>query len=155
MDADTEVTLVPTEIRHVKEISDNLRDEDKAEALRIGVEPRKGCFYAYRSALWKRTALIDGQAAAMWGVAGNPLGLIGQPYLITTDRVRKVSPLRFSRIYRDEVSVMSRLFPILENYVDAEYKGAVRMLKIAGFELLGPETVKPSSALFYKFRKVS
>jgi len=65
----------------------------------------------------------------------NSLGQVGTPWLLTSDAVKNISPLKFTRIYQQEVGKMKRLFPVLENYVDAEYNGAIRLLKIVGFEL--------------------
>lgn len=122
------------------------------EALGLGLDPEKAVFFSYRGGLWRRTALINGRVAAMWGLAGTPMGLVGQPYLITSPVCQEISPIRFARVYREEVKTMKKLFPILENYVDASYEGAVRMLRIAGFELKGPRKVPPFDKEFYQFR---
>lgn len=96
---------------------------------------------------------MDGNVAAMWGLGGTIVGQVGQPYLITGVECEKVSPFAFARVYKQEVELMKTMFPTLENYVDSRYKGAVRMLKIAGFQLSEePVQVKPTGALFYKFR---
>lgn len=131
--------IVPSIALHARELSLDLRERDILEAERMGLDPRKAVFQAYRKGLYRRTALIDDEVAAMWGVAGDALGEIGTPYLITGHKVKRVSPLRFSRIYRNEVQVMKELFPKLENYVDATYTGAVRMLSLSGFKLGEPE----------------
>lgn len=149
------VEIVPSTIAHAKELAQNLRQGDRQEALGLGLVPEKAVFFSYRGGLWRRTALIDNQVAAMWGVAGCPMGLVGQPYLITSPVCEEILPIRFARIYKQEVSVMTKLFPILENYVDASYEGAVRMLRIAGFSLKGPCKVPPFDKEFYQFTMVS
>ena len=148
----SKVEITTSTFRHAKELSLTLRENDKLEAQAMGLNPVKGCFDVYRRAIWRMTGLIDGKVAAMWGIAGNPLGDVGQVYLITGTEVEKISPLRFARIYKEQVEVMKTIFPILENYVDARYEGAIRLLKIAGFELSGPFEIEPTKALFYKFR---
>ena len=147
--------IVPSTLEHIKELALNLRQADRQEALALGLDPAKATYFAYRSGLWRRTALIDNQVAAIWGVAGTPMGLIGQPFLITSPVCEAISPVKFARIYKQEVEVMKQLFPVLENYVDASYEGAVRMLRIAGFQLIGPDKVPPFNQYFYKFRMVS
>jgi len=107
-----------------------------------------------KHSVYRKTATIEGLIAAMWGIGGDLFGLIGRPYLITSNEVYKISPLQFSKIYRKEVESMKNFFPQLENYVDASYEGAVRMLKIAGFELEGPIDFGPHKRPFYKFSMV-
>lgn len=72
---------------------------------------------------------------------GSALGLVGQPYFLTGPSIEKINPMKFSRLYKQEVQEMQKIFPILENYVDATYLGAIRMLKIAGFRLSDPINV--------------
>lgn len=128
-----------------------LRKEDIKEAKALGLYPHRGVFFAYRYACYRRTALINGEVAAMWGLHGELLGSIGHPYLITGVAVTKISPITFARIYLEEVKEMSKFFPNLENYVDASYSGAVRMLKIAGFSFEGPFDT-PKGDKFLKFK---
>lgn len=128
------IEIVDSTPKHTRELGKTLREEDKKEAERLGLDPAKAVFYAYRQASYRKTALIDNKVAAVWGVAGTPLGFTGRPYLITGTEVDKISPIKFARIYLEEVKKMRKLFPILENYVDASYLGAVRMLRIAGFK---------------------
>lgn len=143
------ITLVPSELSHVRELSRTMRQNDKKEAQALGLIPHHALFYAYKHACFRRTALVDGRVAAMWGVVGTPLGLVGQPYLITGTECDKVSPVAFARIYINELQAMARIFPILENYVDAEYTGAVGMLELAGFTL--SEEFVFHDHRFYKF----
>lgn len=138
-------------MKHAKDLSETLRENDKQEAIRTGQDPKKAVFFAYRHSLLKRTGLVDGRVAAMWGVGGSFLG-IGQPYLITGTEVENVSSFSFARVYKNEVEIMKSLFPVLENYVDSRYEGAIRMLKIAGFTLTGPYPMYPHGDLFLKFR---
>lgn len=126
-----------------------MRENDKKEARALGLIPHHALFYAYKHACFRRTALVDGKVAAMWGVVGTPLGLVGQPYLITGTECDKVSPLAFARIYINELGAMARIFPILENYVDNDYHEAIGMLEIAGFDVSKP--VLYNNHLFRKF----
>jgi hypothetical protein len=87
----------------------------------------------------------------MWGVAGISLGIKGMPYLITSPLSETISPIKFAKIYTSQVKEMKKLFPVLENYVDASYTGAVRMLSLAGFRL-DPVTINNND--FFKFSMV-
>ena len=144
------IEIVPSIALHARELALTLREKDKAEATALGLDPVKGTFYAYRHACYRMTALIDDEVAAMWGLHGELLGSVGYPYLITGTKVEKISPLNFARVYIKEVQVMRNLFPVLENFVDASYEGAIKMLKLAGFTLTGPYQIKDN--MFYKFR---
>lgn len=127
--------IIPSTVCHVRELSKTIRPRDRQEAEALGFKANKMLFYSYRQALVRNTLLIDGKVAAMWGIVGQALGNIGQPYFVTGTEVEKLSPVRFARLYIKELQRMKHLFPVLENYVDGAYKGAVRMLEIAGFTL--------------------
>lgn len=132
------VYIIPSNTRHVQMLSECIRDKDRREALSLGVEPEKALFYSYRRSVYRYTAFVDYKIAAMWGVFGTPVGNTGKPYLVTSDQVYKISPWKFARIYKRELDSMSRLFPVLENVVDANYPEAVRLLRLTGFELSEP-----------------
>ena len=68
-------------------------------------------------------------------MCGTPFSEVGMPWLITTDEVYKINPLRFVKIYQAEVFRMLRIFDYLENYVDANYEAAIRLLSIVGFTI--------------------
>lgn len=146
------IQIVPSTIRHVTELSETMNDLDKKEIVSLGMTPRKALFYSYKFSLMRRTGLVDGGVVAMWGVFGVPMGITGQPYLLTSPLVKDIPVREFVSVYKNEVRQMKKLFPVLENYVDASYEGAVRMLRITGFSL---EPVTLNDKSFYKFRIVS
>lgn len=145
------VEIVDTCARHVRELGVVLRAADRQEIEVYGFPTNKALWRSFKGSIMRRTALIDGDVAAIWGVGGAPLSETGQPFLMTSDAVEKVSPLRFVRIYQNEVLKMLQLFPHLVNYVDAAYTKAVRLLDIIGFTLGDPEPVGPHGAMFRKF----
>lgn len=144
-----EIIIATTE--HVRQLSHNLREKDKKEAERLGLEPHKGLFISYRQSLFRKSAVLNGEVIAMWGIAGTVFSSVGQPWLITGHGISKISPIKFARLYKNQVEEMKPYFDILSNYVDAEYEGAVRMLKIAGFTLSEPFPLGPQKALFRMF----
>lgn len=143
------IEVTNAEFSHAYDLSLNLREKDIREILAFGMQPRKTVFNCFRKSCYRKTALINGTVSAMWGVFGTPLSDFGQPWLLTTPLVESISPLRFAKIYKKEVQVMSGMFPVLENYVDASYDEAVHMLRIAGFTLSDPDEI--SGNLFYKY----
>lgn len=145
------IEIVDSTAAHARELSTTLRPKDRAEAEALGLDPSRATFLSYRKAFYRKTALIDGRVAAMWGVYGVPLGLVGYPYLITGTAVETIHPIKFARVYLSEVETMSSLFPLLENLVDATYKESIKMLQLARFNITGPFDYNGS--LFYKFAK--
>lgn len=145
------VEIVPSEAPHVAMLAAAMREADAREVTILGLDPRKMLWNSYRRGVIRKTAFVDGQIAAMWGCAGSLLGHTGQPYLATGNAVNLISPIAFARIYRREVAEMKKMFPVLENYVDATYNGAVRMLELAGFRIGDAVPVGPNNAPFRRF----
>lgn len=148
-----EITIVSTIGPHIAALKSNLRSEDEAEILRFGMSVQKALWYSYRQSLIRKTALIDGVIAACWGVHGVFMGNTGVPWLITTPEVKKISPLRFARIYQQEVLSMLNMFGKLENYVDPAYSSAIRMLEIIDFRVGEPEML--NGVLVRKFTRMA
>ena len=147
------ITVIPSNIEHVKELEYDIREADKKEAEALGMSANKALFYSYKHALIRRTVLVDGRVAAMFGVCGSPLGVVGQIYLITGNVCDTVNPIRFAKVYMKELKALKSLFPVLENYVHSDHLGAVGMLKLAGFELSEPIDI--NGAKFQRFSMVS
>lgn len=133
-----EVEITPTTAVHIRELTETIREGDKKEITSYGYTCAKGLWRSYKRGLSNKTALIEGRVAAVWGVGGAYLGEEGAPWLLTSCEVKKISPLRFARIYQREVKEMLKLFPKLANYVDANYPEAIRLLQIVGFEVGEP-----------------
>lgn len=143
------VSIVESIGPHTVSLKDRLRPQDAQEILRFGITVQHALWYSYRNSLIRKTALIDGTVAAMWGCNGIFMGRVGTPWLLTSPEVHKVSPLKFTRIYQQEVVKMLKMFPRLENYVDAEYSGAIRLLEIIGFTVEEPQ--KMGTGMYRKF----
>lgn len=146
-----EVTIIDTLPGHVASLKTNLRSEDVSEVLRLGMSVQQSLWYGYRKSVYCKTAFIDCKPVAMWGVLGTFLGTKGQCWLMTTPDIYKISPLRFARIYQEEVSKMLKLFTVIENYVDNEYTAAIRLLDICDFSIGDPEAVGATGAMYRRF----
>lgn len=146
----SKIRIVPTRSQDIRDIAEKLRHEDLQEMLAMGY-PHRILWRSYKHSFMTKTAFIDGDIAAIWGVGGSPLGGEGKPWLVTTEVVNKVSPLAFARIYQDEVIRMINIFPRLANYVDASYTKAIRLLDIVGFSLGEPEPMGKNGEMFIKF----
>ncbi len=144
-----EVNIVSTNGSHIAVLKNNLRRQDADEILRFGVSIKHALWRSYRTSVVRKTALIDGVVAACWGVNGMLMGNIGQPWLMTTPEVKRISPLKFVRIYQEEVIQMLKMFPKLENFCDAEYDSAIRLLEIIGFNIGEPQAI--GNGMYRKF----
>ena len=114
-------------LEDVERLSANMREKDRKEAEALGMNAKKALYLTFRYGILRKSAFLDGKIVAMWGICGTPLSLVGRPYLVTTNQVSQMSPLKFARIYAKEVQTMNQLFPVLENYVDAKYDEAIRL----------------------------
>lgn len=150
MTADIEIK--DSTLQDVRDMRLNIRKEDDLECSRMGLDSHKAVYQSYRQAIVRKSAFIDGRLAAMWGVVGTPLSLIGRPYFITTYQALKASPISFARTYKKQVQELQGLFPLLENYVDATYTGAVKLLELAGFSVDKDNPIQtPHGDMFYKY----
>ncbi len=129
----------------------NLRAGDRAEIQVMGRDPRRALRFAYRVSLMPpRVATVDGQVAAMWGLGGDLISDVGEPWLLTGHAADRV-PFAFVRIAKAELAAMLAVKPRLENYVAADYAKAVRLLEGLGFHLDAPAPIGPRGALFRRF----
>lgn len=147
--ANDSVRIVNTTPEHIREISGKLRVEDANEIISFGISPNKALWRSYKVSLIAKTGFVNGEIAACWGLGGVPLGIQGTPWLLTTDAVKNISPLKFARLYQKEVYNMLKFFPVLSNWVDSRYDAAIRLLDIVGFKLGEPE--KLGNGIFCKF----
>lgn len=145
------VEIVQTTPAHIRELAMTLRPHDRREAEAYGFPTNKILWRSYKNSIMRNTAFIDDQVAAVWGVNGTPLGDVGEPFLATSEIVDRISPLRFCRIYQEEVLRMLGIFPKLVNYVDSQYTKAVRLLDIVGFKIDEPLPFGPHGTLFCRF----
>lgn len=132
------IEIVNSTAKHSRDIIPLLREDDRKEALAMGLDPDKAVFNVYRRSVYRKTALVDGKIAAMWGVCGVPLSTKGYPWFVTTDLVESISPATFIKIYKQEVNQFLQIFSVLEGCVDATYHTAVRVLRLVGFDVSKP-----------------
>lgn len=116
----------------------NLRAADRAEVQAAGMSSYKAVGKAFRSGIMTRTAFVDGEIAAMWGLGGTLLSDVGHPWLLTTAAVERI-PVTFLKVARRELAAMVVTRRLLRNWVAADYAGAVRLLEVLGFTLFAPE----------------
>ena len=145
------VAVRPAIITDVYALAATLRDGDRAEIQAMGRDPRRALRFAYRASLMPpRVATVDGQVAAMWGLGGDLISDVGEPWLLTGHAADRV-PFAFVRIAKAELAAMLAVKPRLDNYVAADYAKAVRLLEGLGFRIDPPAPIGPKGALFRRF----
>lgn len=142
--------IVPSGIEDVYRLASSLRPEDRAEITGLALEPRAIVRASFRGAIMRRTAFVDGEIAAMWGLGGPMLGDEGTPWLLTTAAVERV-PVIFIKVARAQVAEMLTHRAYLSNYVAASYRGACRLLETLGFTLEAPQPLGINAVPFRRF----
>lgn len=148
--AASRVSIVPALPEHCDLLAANLRHGDRAEVQAAGLSRYRAVGHAFRNGVMCRTAFVDGDIAAMWGLGGGLLSATGTPWLLTTAAAERV-PFAYVRIGRAQVAAMLALRPVLVNYVAANYDRAIRFLELLGFTLDDPAPFGDRDALFRRF----
>ncbi len=138
------------DIADVYRLARNLRDGDRLECASLGFDPVTGLRKSFKSALIRRTAEIDGEVAAMWGISGTAFGHTGYPWLMTAPAVERV-PVTFLRVARSELGRMRRMHRVLRGDVAADYRMACRLLEVLGFALGEARPFGPRGVMFRAF----
>lgn len=152
------VEIVDAEIEHVYLLVDRLRPKDLKEIQRLGIKPKRALYRAFKNSLMCRSAFVDGQIAAMWGIGValrpglSPLSDLGTPWLHTSDAVERI-PLFFVRRAKAEVAAMLAIKKRLESWVDADYAEAVKFIRMLGFVVETPAPIGADGAMFSRFHR--
>lgn len=143
----------PAVLADVYALARTLREQDRIEVTDLGLTPAIALRACYRNAIIRRTAIVDGEIAAMWGMGGVMLSDIGHPWMLTAPPVEKV-PIGFFKEAQRGCVEMLRLKRRLEGHVAANYTQACRFLDALGFALGTAEPHGPHGALFRTFTMV-
>ena len=144
-------TIRDSVVTDIYALADRLRDEDLSEITGLlAKSPREALRTSYRHAILRRTALIDGEIAAMWGLGGAMLSDNGTPWLMTSKLVERV-PVTFVKTARAQLGEMLCHRRFLSNYVLATYRGACRLLEVLGFVLDPAVPMGPQGLPFRRF----
>ena len=142
------ITIMPATLHHAHAIE--LRDGDRREIEALGMPPREGVVRSLARSLWADAYLVDGEVAALAGLAIQPLvGGVAMPWLLTgrpVDRHRKA----FLRLTRSRARRMLAEHGTLVAEVHADYREAVRWLAWLGFTLAPARPLGPFGAPFHQ-----
>ena len=151
--AASRLRIVPAEERHCRALAANLRPGDRAEVQAAGMSSIRAVAQSFRGGLLMRTAFVDGEIAAMWGLGGTLISDVGHPWLLTAPPAARL-PLAFVKNARRELAAMLALRRILRNWVAADYDQAIGLLRLLGFTLHPPAPWGPKGHLFREFEMV-
>lgn len=129
-------------IADVYRLAKTLRDADRAEIVAGGLDPTRCLRDDFYNAVWRRTAEIDGDIAAMWGITGSLIGDTARAFLMTAPVIETL-PLAFAREARREAKSMLRHHRRIEGCVHCDYFAAQRFLQLIGFAI-GAEVEFPA-----------
>lgn len=131
-----------------------MRDADRREVMAShGHTPEAAINYAVNSSSFTAVGVIAGDICCVFGVASHSiLGGKGSPWLLGTDGIVKHyrSFLPYSRLV---VADMTKVCPVLENYVHVENKVSINWLRWLGFSFDPPAPYGSAGQLFQRFYK--
>lgn len=153
-DSSPEVEIMNTVPAHIREMASAMHHQTAETALRLGEEPKKLLWRSYKQSIICKTVFINGKIGAVFGISGILLGEIGRPWLVMSDEVNDY-PLKVAFVYRQELKKMQKMFPCLEEYVDASNTKAIRMLELVGFKVSKNEIPLGGAKLRRAERRVS
>lgn len=140
-----------SEVGDIYALAKNLRDGDRLEIASLGKEPKAALRNCYRNAILRRTVVVDGEIAAMWGLCGTMLSDYGEPFLLTTPAIERI-PVSFLREGRREIARMLRLRRVLVVRCAAAYTQACRFLECLGFVRDCSAHLGVNGELFHEYR---
>jgi hypothetical protein len=126
-------------------------DVDECEALFGKGSVSHAVSSTFQHSLLRYTVRLDGVPIAMFGVAAESmLSGVGHPWMFGTPAIYKQ---RRALIKEGEryIADMLRLFPKLENIVDARNTKSIAWLRRLGFEILPAEPAGASGLPFHRF----
>ena len=133
----------------VNELDRTKREKDNQEAENLGTTFKQALTVSYQNAVFRKTVLVNGEVSAMFGVTNSPDEGIHGVYFITGTGINKLSKFQFVRVYLEELKKLSTLFKHLISLVDSQYKEAVKLIEIAGFQKT--EERKVNENIFYVY----
>jgi len=146
-----DIRIVKTKPEHLRELARTIRKEDKREIEAFGYTANVALWRSYKGSVICKSIFVQNELAAIFGVGGETLDDAGKIWFLTTSAAEKVSPLRFARIYQEQVLKMLKTFKRLENYVDYSYTSSIRILELVGFTVHDPEPMGEKGNLFCKY----
>ena len=98
--------IIAGRLHHCGKIARRLRAEHKSAVIGVGAEVHVGLVAAFHDSCWCRTWLVDGQVAAVAGIAATMLAMQGRIWLAASETAAKY-PIAFVKSCRAELREMA------------------------------------------------
>jgi hypothetical protein len=130
--------IVPCRTSHLREVANNLREEERLECEAFGVKPRHMMHALYRDSSYSRAGLLDGEVLAVWGDNAPILHTDGYLWLFSTPMIERV-PFLFFREARREIEERLMMRRVLRSSICWKAKRSRRFWELLGFEIVAPD----------------
>lgn len=144
--------VVAATAAHADYLASHMREADAAEVWASGHHtPAEALHLSMKVSREPMTGTVDGQPVCMFGlVAVTALSDFGVPWLLGSEELPRHARV-FLRANKLLVGHWRSQYAILENYVDARNKVAIRWLSWLGFTVFPAQPFGPEQLPFHKF----
>ena len=151
-----EAKLIKPTQQHVDYIAKNMRAADVAEVWASDRHtPDTAMVTSFDQSEYSATATVDGVPCLMLGVGSRgPLTQIGIPWMLGTDGVVKHRH-SLTKLVGPVMDEMSRMYPILLNYVHTKNTVSVKWLARIGFTVEPAQPHGLTGELFHRFERMT
>lgn len=111
-----------------------LRAEHQTASARVGVDVHRGLTDIFGKSYYRKALLVDGQVAALWGVAGSPLSPMGFAWMAITDKLTAY-PVTVARLARAELAEMAKPHVELQTTIIDGDEAAKRLMVFLGWHV--------------------
>ena len=143
--------VLPTTTEHILELSRTIRDADRDEVWAIShLSPLVVLEASVARALMSYTGLADGKVLAIFGLGTvTMLSNITIPWMLTSNEIfsHTFVFLRYSKMWIEEIR---KQYPLLVNYIDGRYIGAIKWARWLGFTIGPALPLGPDKVLFHR-----
>lgn len=145
------VEFVDARPEHVPPLVGNMRAHDREEFEVAGAEPVGSIISTMARSAMAKVALVDGEAACLWGVKEDSVVGGGHIWLVTTPLVER-HPRTFVRRSREAVDCAMNEHPLLWGLVDSRYAVSRRWMEWMGFEAVSEVVFRDIPLVRYERR---
>jgi hypothetical protein len=135
------IRIVDAEPRHVGMIARQMSESDCARFIGLGRDPRRVIRGFFRQSSYRRTALLDDEPIALWGVTGSLMSPAGL-FWLQLSRAAKKFPLRVVKEGRTELARIMEMRHEIVCYLHHDDTVAMRFAKFFGFEIAEPAMIE-------------
>jgi len=144
---DSVCVVLPATRAHAETVAFNIRDEDRAEIARSdGIGPFAALLDNIKASAFARTVFIEGEAVAMFGVAGENM-----VWMLSTKSVDRY-PRRFWAASKLIIAELRKHYPVLIAGIDANYSRALTWARHLGFTIGPIVEIGPAKHPFHQVR---